>query len=157
MSSQRVHSNNTVAVKSVGVDTVRTLGFLEDAQVQVVLGHPYQLKLDSSVSAVADILQYKRNHHLGSSPSLAPFPLPRSRPLTNAHSLPTTKNYLPLPSKFMLPRASGPSTLMPPLSCYARAGLSRSRSCSCIPLPLLCYSLQYGVMRIALIPGQVSP
>ena len=74
VSAQSVHSNGAVAGWPAGADSIRNLGFLEGAQVQVGLGHTPRCRLQSSVLAVLYVVQFEPNGHPGFTPFLFPLP-----------------------------------------------------------------------------------
>ena len=56
-----IFRNSAVSGRTVGADANRKLGFLEYAQVQVVLGDLPQLRLKSSVLDVLDVVGSEPN------------------------------------------------------------------------------------------------
>ena len=56
VTAQRVHRNGTVPRQPVGLDSVSELVLLKDAQVHVGLGHPPQIRLQSPVSSVLNVI-----------------------------------------------------------------------------------------------------
>ena len=151
MSDQQIYSNGNVADIPAGLYSIRKVGFLEDAQVQVGTGHPPQLQLNSSDPAISYVLRSKPNRHPDFVPSLNMIPSPCSHqniPENYVYFIHVQSN-LPLNA----PPCYVPYPLPSSLSCHTCSVLPCSRSCSCLPTPLPWRSAWHGVLRSALILG----
>ena len=95
---RRVHSNNAAAVRPAGVYSIREIGFLEEAQALVGLGHPSQYQIKPSNPDVLYVIKYKPNRCPGFVPSLALLPPPHSCHHTTSHFLPMVAFYPRPPS-----------------------------------------------------------
>ena len=93
MSAQRVRSDDAVPNQLAGVESVRALGLLEDAQVHVGLGHSLECRIHSPVPPVLDIVSTESNRH----------PLPRRTPGTPPRYPPTVIFSLPKPVGLIAP------------------------------------------------------
>ena len=111
MSAQRIRGDDAVSDRPASVDSVRQLSILKYYQVHIVLGHPFQRQLQSSIPAVTDIVGAKMYW----------LPPPRRTPSTPVNPLPTQPFRPPPPLPAPLTPAS---TFYDSWSCSAHDGLS---------------------------------
>ena len=88
VSAWRVRRDDAIPSRPAGVDSVCYLGFLEDYQVHVGLGHPPQLRLQSSITVITVVIGPEPNWYLPSC----------RNPSTPTHPPPTDSFFTPAPA-----------------------------------------------------------
>ena len=145
VSARRVHNNDAVPSRPVGVDSVSDLGLLKYAHVHVGLGHTPQHQLQYPVTSITNVVGAETNC----------YPLPRRTPGNPTHPPPTDALLSPDPADL-------PTCACLPLCRYRYRSspvgfpftLTSLLPSTFSPLRTLCRSPRNGVLRSDLTQGK---